>query len=132
MQNVPFQLKEANLNLKALFIPDSDEYEFYDLDISNAEMRILCGYAQDPGLIGAFLGGKDLHCLTAAGISDFSYDDILANKDDKTTPQYIQRQIAKKVKSLPSINPVNCWNIPTGQSAAKPHTEDRSTTSRNA
>ena len=33
MQNVPFALKEANLNLKALFLPD-DGYDMYDLDIS--------------------------------------------------------------------------------------------------
>lgn len=34
LQNVPFQLKEAGLNLKSLFLPDSDEFELYDMDIS--------------------------------------------------------------------------------------------------
>lgn len=97
LQNVPFQLKEAGLNLKALFIPDNDEYEFYDLDISNAEMRVLCGYSKDDTLISVFNEGKDIHCLTAAGISEYSYEDILANKEDKTTDHYMKRQIAKKV-----------------------------------
>ena len=59
LQNVPFALKEANLNLKALFLPD-DGYDMYDLDISNAEMRVLTGYANDPTLTGAFNDGKDL------------------------------------------------------------------------
>jgi DNA polymerase-1 len=97
MQNVPFALKEADLNLKALFIPDSDEFEFVDLDISNAEMRVLCAYSQDEALIEAFKQGKDIHCLTAAGISDYTYDEILANKEDKTTDHYLKRQVAKKV-----------------------------------
>lgn len=73
-------------------------------DSLNAEMRVLTGYANDPTLTGAFNDGKDLHCLTAAGISDYSYEDILANKEDKTTDQYRKRQLAKKVnfgKGLP-------------------------------
>lgn len=97
LQNVPFSLKEANLNLKSLFIPDSDDYELYDLDISNAEMRVLTGYSKDEALTGAFNHGKDLHCLTAAGISEYTYEDIKANKEDKTTDQYRKRQLAKKV-----------------------------------
>lgn len=97
LQNVPYQLKEANLNLKALFIPDSEKYDFYDLDIANAEMRILCAYSQDPDLIKAFNEGMDLHCLTASAISGIDYDQIYANKEDKTTNEYRVRQIAKKV-----------------------------------
>ena len=97
LQNVPYQLKEANLNLKELFIPDSDAYNVYDLDLSNAEMRILTAYSKDEELINAFNNGKDLHCLTAAGISQYTYDDIKAHKEDKTTDQYLKRQLAKKV-----------------------------------
>jgi len=97
LQNVPFYLKEADLNLKALFRPDSDEYDLYDLDISNAEMRVLCAYSKDEALIDAFNNGKDLHCLTASGISEYSYEEILANKEDKSTDHYTKRQVAKKV-----------------------------------
>lgn len=97
LQNVPFALKEVNLNLKSLFLPDSDDYEVYDLDISNAEMRVLTAYSKDQALTDAFNHGKDLHCLTAAGISNYTYEDIKANKEDKTTDQYMKRQMAKKV-----------------------------------
>lgn len=97
MQNVPFELKEAGLNLKALFIPDSDEYDFYDMDISNAEMRVLCAYSKDEAMIEAFNNGMDMHCLTAEGISDYDYDTIMKYKEDKTTDQYKKRQVAKKV-----------------------------------
>lgn len=96
LQNVPFSIKEAGLNLKALFLPD-EGYELYDLDISNAEMRILTAYSRDEALIDAFNTGKDLHCLTASGISAYSYEDLMACKDDKNTDQYRKRQLAKKV-----------------------------------
>lgn len=88
------------MNLKALFLPDDDDMDLYDLDISNAEMRILCAYSMDEALINAFLNGMDLHSLTAAGISEYSYEDINANKEDKTTPHYRVRQIGKKVNEL--------------------------------
>ena len=90
-------LKEANLNLKSLFLPDSEDYDIIDLDISNAEMRVLTGYSKDTNLTNAFNDNKDLHCLTGAGISDFTYDDLKKHKDDKTTEQYRVRQLAKKI-----------------------------------
>ena len=96
LQNIPFALKEADLNLKELFIPDYG-YTLAELDISNAEMRILTAYSRDKNLTDAFNTGKDLHCLTAASISDYSYDDLKAHKEDKTSDQYRKRQLAKKV-----------------------------------
>lgn len=97
IQNIPFSLKEASLNLKELFIPDSEGFELYELDIANAEMRILTAYSKDEALTRAFNHGKDLHCLTGAGISTFGYDDLKEHKEDKTTEQYKIRQVAKKV-----------------------------------
>lgn len=101
LQNVPFSLKLYDgtaLNLKSLFIPD-EGFDIYDLDISNAEMRTLCAYSMDEHLIGAFNEGKDVHSLTGAGISNgkFTYEDLVAKKEDKTSEEYRQRQIAKKV-----------------------------------
>lgn len=83
--------------MKSLFLPDTDDYELYELDIRNAEMRVLTSYSNDDNLTNAFNEGKDLHCLTAAGISDYTYEDIKAHKEDKTTDQYRKRQLAKKV-----------------------------------
>lgn len=89
--------KQVLVNLKELFIADSDEFELYNLDISNAEMRILCAYSEDPSLIKVFNDGLDIHCMTGAGISEFDYDTIKKFKDDDKHPAYIARQIAKKV-----------------------------------
>lgn len=83
--------------MKSLFLPDDDNYDLVELDIGNAEMRVLTAYSKDEKMIDAFNSGKDLHCLTAAGISKYSYDEIKKYKDDKTTDQYTMRQLAKKV-----------------------------------
>lgn len=87
------------LNLKDCFLADSDEYDLYDLDIGNAEMRILCGYSQDTNLIEVFNSGKDMHCMTGSNpkVSKFSYDDLLAHKNDKSSPQFTVRQAAKTI-----------------------------------
>jgi uracil-DNA glycosylase family 4 len=90
----------AGLNMKACLLPDDDEHEFYDLDIRNAEMRVLTAYSLDEALIDAFLKGMCLHCLTGEGISNYSYDEIYANKEDKTTDHYRVRQIGKKVNEI--------------------------------
>ncbi len=123
LQNITFFVKEVpleflreefpaaekpGLNIKELFIPD-DGFEFYDLDISNAEMRVLCAYSNDETLISVFNDGKCMHSLTASGISDYSYDEILANKENKETPHFQARQIGKKV----NFGTIYCMSAPT-------------------
>ncbi len=97
MQNVPAFLDEEGFNLKALFLPDSEEFDLYDLDISNAELRVLCAYSEDDALIEAFNNGKDIHCLTGAGITPYLYEDLVAHKEDKTSDQHKVRQLSKAV-----------------------------------
>ena len=100
LQNVPMYLKEADLNIKSLFVTDDqDKYDFFDLDIANAEMRVLCAYSKDETLIQAFKNGMDLHCLTGSNISDFTYEQLMEKKEDKSSKEYIARQVAKKVSS---------------------------------
>ena len=60
-------------------------------------MRVLTAYSRDEALIDAFNTGKDLHCLTAAGISQYDYNDIRAHKEEKNSEQYIMRQLAKTI-----------------------------------
>jgi DNA polymerase-1 len=85
------------MNIKSVFLPDSDEYDLYDLDIANAEMRVLCAYSRDAALTKAFNEGMDLHCLTASAIGDYTYEEIKANKENKGSPHYKLRQLAKAV-----------------------------------
>lgn len=86
-----------SLNLKSVFIPDNDDNYLYDLDIANAEMRMLCAYSRDKALIDAFNNGMDLHCLTAAAIGTYTYEELMANKHDAGSPHYRLRQLAKAV-----------------------------------
>lgn len=90
--------KDETLNLKAIFLPD-EGYAIYDLDISNAEMRTVCAYSLDRHLIDAFNSDKDLHCLTGVNVCNgkFTYEELLENKEDKTTEEYVYRQISKRV-----------------------------------
>ncbi len=97
LQNIMHYVEEADLNIKALFLPDSDEFELYDLDISNAEMRVLAAYANDDNLTDTFLSGKDIHSMTASVVSKYDYDDIVANKENKQSDQYKMRQLGKKI-----------------------------------
>jgi uracil-DNA glycosylase family 4 len=97
LQNAPARLESLDLNIKEHFIPDTENHEFYDLDIANAEMRVLCAYSRDEALIDAFNNDKDFHSLTAAGISDLSYEEILAGKSDKDSEAYKLRQLGKKI-----------------------------------
>ncbi len=96
LQQVPAFLKEAGINVKSVFVPAAG-YVICELDISNAEMRMLTAYSRDKNLIDAFNFGKDIHCLTGASISEYDYEDLKAHKEDKASDQYRKRQLAKKV-----------------------------------
>ena len=109
LQQIPSHLPEAGLNLKALFLPDSEDFDFYNLDIRNAELRVLAAYSRDKTLIDAFHSDMDLHCLTAAGFSGYSYEEIMAGKDEVSTPHHILRRIAKKI----NFGIVNCMSAQT-------------------
>jgi uracil-DNA glycosylase family 4 len=101
--------KPLPLNLKSIFIPDDYDLDLYDLDIANAEMRTLCAYSRDEALTEAFRNGMDLHCLTASAVSDYSYDEIMANKEDKSSPHYKLRQMAKAI----NFGTIYCMGPPT-------------------
>lgn len=60
-------------------------------------MRVLTAYSQDENMTNAFNNGRDLHCLTGSAISDFTYDDLKAHKEDKLSEQYLIRQLGKRV-----------------------------------
>jgi DNA polymerase-1 len=48
-------------------------------------------------MISAFRDGMDLHCLTAAGIGEYTYEEIKENKENKNSPHYKLRQLAKAI-----------------------------------
>lgn len=64
-------------------------------DLSQAELRMLAHYSEDPLLVDAFLTGKDLHALTAAGNMNIGYDQFM-EEYEAGNPEYIkQRRVGK-------------------------------------
>jgi len=60
MQNLP-AIKE----IRQCFVPDSEDYVFVDVDLSNQELRLAASYSQDQALLDNFNKGMDLHSFLA-------------------------------------------------------------------
>lgn len=92
LQNVPLymcrfnppagiELAHPGMNIKAVFMPSTEDKVFFQLDIAAAEIRVLCAYARDEKLIKALRDGLDVHSFTASTIFDIPYEEFVAKKD---------------------------------------------------
>lgn len=68
-------LQNQPKEMKPFFLAD-DGYMLYNIDLSQAENRIVAYIAPEPRLIQAFETGEDIHSLTASMIFDIPYDEI--------------------------------------------------------
>ena len=55
-------------NIKKIFVPDSDDEVFVNMDYSGAEVRVLCAYAHDQGLIDTLNQGLGIHSFVASEV----------------------------------------------------------------
>ncbi len=53
--------------VRDVFVP-AEGYELWEYDLSSAELRVIAGFANEPGMISALEEGRDLHGETAASI----------------------------------------------------------------
>jgi len=58
----------VGVNCKRLFIADSESDCIVNADAKGAEVTMFAGYAKDPALIEALLGGLDAHCFFGAQV----------------------------------------------------------------
>lgn len=65
LQNIPKE--STNAEVRAMFVPGPG-LELWEFDLSQAEMRVMAGWAKDENMIGALMEGRDLHAETAYGI----------------------------------------------------------------
>ncbi len=65
LQNIPIRTELGRL-IRQAFIPRDPDSVFLSADYSQVELRLLAHLAQDPGLLGAFADGVDVHRRTAA------------------------------------------------------------------
>lgn len=86
LQNIPIKL-DLGRQLRAVFIPTSEEYCFLDADYSQIELRVLAHVAGDQTLIDAFNQKQDIHRLTASQVFHVPFDEVTA----------LQRRNAKAV-----------------------------------
>jgi DNA polymerase-1 len=85
LQNIPIRT-ELGRAVRRAFVADEGK-KLVAADYSQVELRIMAHIARDPGLLGAFERGEDIHTATAAAVSGIALDEV--TKD--------QRRIAKSV-----------------------------------
>jgi len=83
LQNIPQESKWSK-ELRKAFIPKNG-FSFLSFDYSQLELRLLAHISKDEKMLSAFIGGKDIHNITAAQI--FNID------ESAVTPEL--RRIAK-------------------------------------
>ena len=80
MQNIPAK-GILGKNIKKLFIPDSPDEVFVNMDYSGAEIRVLTAYAHDAGLIDTLNSGLNIHSDVAAKVFGRTYEEIQERED---------------------------------------------------
>ncbi|MBI5153310.1 MAG: DNA polymerase I [Parcubacteria group bacterium] len=74
LQNIPAQGEEAHL-LRSAFVPIPG-YTFLACDYSQLELRIVAALSEDKKMMEAFLGGKDIHAITAAEVNHIALHEV--------------------------------------------------------
>jgi DNA polymerase-1 len=85
LQNIPIRT-ELGRAVRRAFVAD-EGWKLVAADYSQVELRVMAHIAEDPGLLGAFERGEDIHAATAAAVQGVPLDEV--SKD--------QRRIAKSV-----------------------------------
>ena len=85
LQNIPVRTEEGRKIRQAFVAPAGSQ--ILAADYSQVELRIMAHLSQDPGLVGAFAAGHDVHAATAA--------EVFEVKIEAVTPE--QRRRAKAV-----------------------------------
>jgi DNA polymerase-1 len=66
LHNIPVRTDEGR-QFRRAFVP-ADGFELLVADYNQIELRVIAHLAEDPGLIGAFTAGQDIHTTTAARV----------------------------------------------------------------
>ncbi|MEM7500698.1 MAG: DNA polymerase I [Pseudomonadota bacterium] len=78
LQNIPIRTPEGRRIRKAFVAPEG--YVLLAADYSQIELRIMAHLSGDPGLLGAFADGRDIHQATAAEVFEVELDDVSTNQ----------------------------------------------------
>jgi len=74
LHNIPVRTDEGRLFRRA-FVP-APGHELLVADYNQIELRVIAHLADDPGLVGAFTNGEDIHTTTAARVFGVAADAV--------------------------------------------------------
>lgn len=103
LQQVPLwmcrlpELGYEGWNIKQPFTTENPEtHAYWQMDISQAEIRVLGAYSKDPDLIKAMREGLDVHSFITAKVFDMEYEEVYNNKDSDPEVKH-KRTACKRV-----------------------------------
>ncbi len=82
LQTIPVR-KERGREIRAAFVPRSDDYLLLSVDYSQIELRVMADLSGDPAMIEAFHNNIDIHALTAAKVYKVDVDQVTREMRDK-------------------------------------------------
>ncbi len=74
LQNIPIRT-ELGRQIRRAFLPE-EGWKLLSADYSQIELRVLAHFTNDPGLVGAFDKGEDIHATTAAAVYGVALDEV--------------------------------------------------------
>ena len=110
LHNIPVRTEQGRLFRRA-FVP-ADGFELLIADYNQIELRVIAHLSGDPGLVGAFEAGHDIHSATAAS--------LFGTRPSDVDPQ--QRSVAKMVSyglayGMEAYGLGQRLGVPTGEAA---------------
>ena len=81
LHNIPVR-SEMGRTFRKAFVP-ADGFELLVADYNQIELRCIAHLAEDPGLIGAFEAGEDIHNATASRVFDVKSDEVTVEQRSK-------------------------------------------------
>lgn len=95
LQNIPRDTTAKEI--KKMFIPPDGQLIF-QLDYSQAELRVMAAQAGEKTMVQWFKEGRDIHLASACKKHDWDYDwaNKILQKEDKTDPNFEKVKVARK------------------------------------
>ncbi len=82
LQTIPIR-KQRGKEIRAAFVPRSDEYLILSADYSQIELRIMAELSGDPAMFEAFENGIDIHAVTASNVYHVEMEEVTREMRDK-------------------------------------------------
>lgn len=82
LQTIPIR-KARGREIRAAFVPRSDDYLILSADYSQIELRVMADLSGDQAMVDAFLDDADIHTLTASKVYKVDEADVTREMRDK-------------------------------------------------